>query len=137
LHRNVKLQSNFREKVAFARKHGIIKGILWHQGESDTEPNLIPGYEERLGKLFTQLRSHAGVHDLPLFMGELGSYSKNQDNWKLINEAIHRYNSKDKNSFVINTQDLKPKEDNVHFNSEGQRLMGERFAVKVAAVMKR
>lgn len=137
LHRKVKLQTNFREKIQFVKKHGIIKGILWHQGESDAEPHLIPGYEERLRKAFAELRSHTGIPKLPIFIGELGSYSKNQENWNLINKAIHRYSSKDKNSFVIHTQDLKPKEDNVHFNSEGQRLMGERFATKAAEIIKR
>ncbi len=137
LHRNVKLQTNFREKIEFARKHGIIKGILWHQGESDAELRLIPGYENRLHELFTQLRSYARNRKLPVFIAELGSYSKNQENWDLINKAIHHYNSKDKNSFVINTQDLKSKEDYIHFNSEGQRQMGERFATAVAEVMKR
>jgi len=137
LHRNVKLQTNFREKVELAEKHGIVKGILWHQGESDSEFSLMPGYEHRLQKLFKQLRAHTGIPELPIFIAELGSYSENQENWNLINKAIHHYSLTDKNSFVINTQDLKPKEDKVHFNSAGQRLMGERFAIKAAEVIKR
>src|SRR5690554_1837837 len=34
-HRDVQLFSNFLEKVEIAKKEGVIKGILWHQGESD------------------------------------------------------------------------------------------------------
>jgi len=137
LHRNVKLLSNFRERMEFAKKHGTIKGILWHQGEADTETSLISGYEERLQKLFSQLRTNAGNRKLPILIGELGSFSQNQTNWDLINKAIHRYAAEDKNSFVIDTQDLKSKEDRIHFNSEAQRLMGERMAKKFVEVRKK
>src|SRR5690606_38303303 len=37
MHRDVKLLSNFKEKVDFAQQHGTIKGNLWHQGESDAK----------------------------------------------------------------------------------------------------
>lgn len=130
LHRGVKLLTNFRERLEQAKKYGTIKGILWHQGESDTEPGLIPGYEDRLQKLFTRLRSYCGNATLPVLIGELGSFSQNQANWNLINESIHRYASGDKNAFVVDTKDLKSKEDKIHFDSEGQRVMGRRMAEK-------
>ncbi|MDQ6812182.1 MAG: sialate O-acetylesterase, partial [Bacteroidota bacterium] len=34
-YRQVTLLSNFKEKVQLAKKYGKIKGLLWHQGESD------------------------------------------------------------------------------------------------------
>jgi hypothetical protein len=130
LYRNVKLLTNFRERVEVAKKYGTIKGILWHQGESDTDSISIPGYEERLQKLFTQLRIFAGDTKLPIILGELGSFSDNQANWDLINKAMHDYELKDERVFVVDTEDLKSKEDKIHFNSEAQRIMGERMAKK-------
>ena len=88
LHRNVRLLSNFKARVEAVKKYGTIKGILWHQGEADTEPKLIPGYEERLRKIFTQLRSYCDNATLPIVIGELGSFSGNQANWDLINQSI-------------------------------------------------
>ncbi len=128
LYRNVKLFSNFREKVELAKRYGIIKGILWHQGESDANERNIPKYEERLNTLFSKFRATIGNDSLPVLMGELGSYSANKKNWALINEIIHNYSIKDKSNAVVSTSDLKHKGDSVHFNSKGQRLMGKRFA---------
>ena len=128
LHRNVRLLSNFKGRVEAVKKYGTIKGILWHQGEADTEPNLIPGYEQRLQKIFAQLRLYCHNSTLPIVIGELGSFSENQANWDLINQSIHRYVSTDKQATVVDTHDLKPKDDKIHFNSEGQRIMGERMA---------
>ncbi len=130
LYRNVKLLSNFKNRVEAVKKYGTIKGVLWHQGESDTQSSLIAGYGERLKQLFSRFRKEVGNPAVPIFIGELGSYSENQTNWNLINEAIHKYAEVDKNAFVINTQDLKSKDDKIHFNSEGQRMMGERMAKK-------
>jgi hypothetical protein len=128
LHRNVKLLTNFKERVEQAKKYGTIKGILWHQGEADTEPKLISGYEERLRKLFTSLRTYCGDTTLPIVIGELGSFSENQANWDLINQSLRRYAATDTNAFVVSTHDLKSKEDKIHFNAEGQRTMGGRMA---------
>ena len=47
LHRNVKLLSNFLAKIEIAKQYGIIKGILWHQGESDANEGNILHYKER------------------------------------------------------------------------------------------
>jgi Carbohydrate esterase, sialic acid-specific acetylesterase len=128
LYRNVKLYSNFLSKIEIAKQFGVIKGILWHQGESDANEKNIPYYKERLRVLFAKFRSAAGNNNLPVLIGELGSFSKNKQQFSLINNSIHDYSSEDKNTAVISTSDLKDKGDSLHFNSKGQRMMGRRFA---------
>jgi hypothetical protein len=128
VHRGVKLLSNFKNRVDSAKQYGTIKGILWHQGESDTDTSLILGYGERLEKLFSVFRTHIGNPTLPILIGELGSFSENQTNWIKINKIIHQYAEKDKNAMVISTQDILSKDDRIHFNGASQRTMGERMA---------
>jgi len=128
VHRNVKLFSNFLDKLEIGKKYGIIKGILWHQGESDANEKDIPLYPKRLSELIERFRTSAGNSDLPVLLGELGSFSNDKENWKLINKAIKEYSIHDKHTTVISTADLEHKGDDIHFDSKGQRLMGKRFA---------
>lgn len=128
LHRGVRLMTNFQERVSSAAKFGVIKGILWHQGESDTNDQSIPGYGDRLKSIFTAFRRHCHNPKLPILIGKLGSFSENQDRWNAINQAIEKYTSKDKYAFIVETADLKSKEDKIHFAAEGQRTMGVRMA---------
>ena len=128
IHRDVKLMTNFRQRVSSAAKFGTIKGILWHQGESDTNDKSIPGYEERLAKIYQEFRRICEDPTLLILIGNLGSYSENQHRWNAVNAAIEKYASSDKNAFVIETFDLKSKADKIHFDAEGQRTMGIRMA---------
>jgi len=128
VYRSVKLFSNFLAKVEIAKQNGIIKGILWHQGESDANAKDIPLHKQRLHLLFSKFRAEVGNNELPVLLGELGSFSENPADFDLINKAIHDYAAEDKNSRVISTKDLKDKGDHLHFNSKGQRIMGKRFA---------
>lgn len=128
VHRDVKLFSNFLEKLEIGKRHGIVKGILWHQGESDANEKDIPFYSKRLAELVNRFRSAAGNRNLPVLLGELGSFSIDKKNWKMINNAIYEYSLHDKNSIVVSTADLGHKGDSIHFDSKGQRLMGKRFA---------
>jgi hypothetical protein len=130
LFRGVHLLSNFNSNVDFVEQYGIVKGILWHQGESDASPELIEEYKQNLEKIIAEFRNSAGNNDLPFFMGELGSFARHerQLRWDSINNVLHKVASQDENTFVIGTGDLQTKGDSVHFNSEGQRSMGWRFA---------
>lgn len=128
VHRNVKLLSNFIEKVETGKKYGTIKAILWHQGESDANEKDIPEYQTRLSKLFQLFRTSTGNDSLPILLGELGSYSKDKENWRRLNKIINDYSLQDNNTAVISTSDLKDKGDTLHFNSVGQRILGQRFA---------
>ena len=128
IHREVKLLFNFKEKVKLAKKYGEIKGVIWHQGESNANKKGFLNYEENMSVLFREFRKTVGDKKLPILIGELGSYSKNNESKQLINKKIQNYIRKDDNSFFITTSDLKDRGDKVHFNSEGQRIMGSRFA---------
>ncbi|MDF9799464.1 hypothetical protein OKW21_004727 [Catalinimonas alkaloidigena] len=131
--RNVQLMHNFEEKVDLARQSGHIKGILWHQGESDATDELIPLYPAQLGKLISTFRTYIGDANLPVLIGELGPYAtpdEKQQRWHRINEAIHQFADSDQLIRVASTSDLQHKGDDVHFNSESQRILGKRFAEK-------
>jgi len=126
--RGVALFSNFRERVEASLDHGTLKGILWHQGESDASPEKTAVYEENLKILFGRFREVAGNDSLPIVMGKLGSFFVKPQNWERVNEKMVSYVASDEFCDIIETLDLGHKGDRVHFSSEAQRAMGKRFA---------
>jgi hypothetical protein len=136
IHRTVKLLTNFNAKVTIAKSYGNIKGILWHQGESDASPTSIATYHKKLTLLFEIFRTNIGNKNLPILIGKLGSYSNDKKNWNLINKSIIKVAKQDSAVYIISTFDLKDKGDKLHFNSESQRKMGERMAFKFISTLK-
>jgi hypothetical protein len=131
-YRNVALLTNFREKVQIGNTHGQIKGILWHQGETDSgKPETIEIYDRQLQKLISIFREEVKDPNLPIFIGELGAFSQTPENWLAINGKIRDYLKTDSSAFLIETRELLDKGDRVHFDSEGQRTMGIRFGREV------
>ncbi|WP_422080757.1 sialate O-acetylesterase [Ulvibacterium sp.] len=127
--RGVALSSNFRERVKASQKHGTLKGILWHQGESDAHKGRTKEeHLENMGTLFGRLRAIVGQASLPIVVGKLGSFGIQQKQWDQINASIEAYASSDDFCEVIETFDLKHKGDSLHFNSAAQREMGKRYA---------
>ena len=116
------------EKLETGRKFGIIKGILWHQGETDANEKDIPLYQERLSALISRFRSSAGESTLPVLLGELGNFSVDKENWNMINKAINNYSRLDSRTVVISSAGLQHKGGGIHFDSESQRILGKRFA---------
>jgi len=130
IHRNVPLLTNFQEKVGIGKAVGQIKGILWHQGESDAKEDCIQLYKERMAQLFAKFREITDKPELPVLVGTLPSFPKNYYNKMKINEQIKLYALSDNNTFLVDTSGLDHKGDNVHFNSESLRIIGKRFAEK-------
>ncbi|MBO0322409.1 sialate O-acetylesterase [Muricauda sp. CAU 1633] len=131
--RGVTLLDNFKEKVNFVNDYGTIKGILWHQGESNATSELIPKYSQRLDSLINTFRILVENDSLPIILGELGSYAEpieKKMKWDSINTIIHNVVETDKNLGVIETGDLIHKGDKIHFDSESQRKLGQRMANK-------
>ncbi len=131
LHRGVYLFSNFRNRAEFASKVGIIKGILWHQGENNANQIQFKNYDKNLKKLFLNFRRVVQNDSLPILVGELGKFLRKQefDSYPdSINYTLKHITDLDKNVLLIKTDDLYHKGDFLHFDSHSQRLLGKRFA---------
>ena len=139
LHRDVNLLSNFKEKVDFVKQYGTIKGILWHQGESDAKPSLLPAYKENLPKLFKIFREYIGDKELPIMPANLGLFAPPDDQmkWDAINAVMNLLPLKDKYIFPIISEGLRDKGDQLHFNSKSQRELGKRFAYQYIKILKK
>jgi hypothetical protein len=62
-------------KALFAQKEGEIKGVLWHQGESDTvTEELANTYEAKLHQLIKDIRTDLSIADLPFIAGNLAEF---------------------------------------------------------------
>lgn len=88
--RGVKLIDNFKEKVDFSRNYGTIKGIIWHQGESNAKSEMLSKYPQRLDSLINKFRVLVENDSLPIILGELGSYTcpiDKQMRWDSINNS--------------------------------------------------
>ena len=60
-------------RLRTAMKSGVIKGIIWHQGEANSTPERSPDYLKKLESLIKRLREIAGDENLPFVAGELGA----------------------------------------------------------------
>ena len=69
-------------------------------------------------------------------MGELGAFSKEPTSFEAINAIIRTYPSTDHYAGFIKTFDLLHKGDSLHFNSAGQRIMGERYAKEIVKLLR-
>jgi len=108
-----------------AQKYGVIKGILLHQGESDSGDQNWP---KNVKIVYDNLLKELGLkeEDVPLLVGELVS----NDQGGLCyyhNKIIRNINNEIKNSYVISSEGCQSKNDGYNFNTEGNRMLGKRY----------
>jgi len=128
VHRKVQLFSNLVEKISIGKRYGIVKAILWHQGESDANEKDVVNYQKSLTHLFKMIRDEAADVTLPIITGGIGLFKKDTTYQHIINKEMENIRLADKNIHIIQTDDFTDKGDKLHFDSGSQRLMGERMA---------
>lgn len=136
----------FKQAVARAKaaqKDGTLKGILWHQGESDAgAQDTAETYGERLSQMVTDLREELDTPTAPFVAGTLGDFLavKSKEGkpsyWKLINEQITALPKTLPHSAIADSAGLKDKGDKVHFDSPSLRTLGRRYAEAMQGVQK-
>lgn len=108
-----------------AMKHGQLAGILWHQGESDADPEHIATYAIRFQKMIAQLRADLGAENVPLVVGELGHYRPEFAGMNAVLATLPR--SVPLCAFV-SSAGLTDKGDHLHFNTPSLHEFGRRYA---------
>lgn len=117
------------ERTKIATKDGVLKGILWHQGESDSNENDAGVYEDRLAALIETLRADLGMPDVAFVVATLADYFiENQPKGKIVNAALKHIPQRVKYTACVDASGLEHKGDHVHFNSNALRELGRRYA---------
>jgi hypothetical protein len=132
LYNGVRLKSNLTEKLKWAMNYGTVKGIIWHQGESDANASKIQLFRENTEALFEYFRSVAGDPGLPVVAGELGLFpgvEKNRPEYLQINDILSSIAAGDPDTELVRSFGTRPKSDLVHFDGPSQRIMGRRYAL--------
>jgi chondroitin AC lyase len=106
-----------------ALKYGKLKGVIWHQGESDASSH--QAYMDKLLKLIQGLRFDFDIPDLPFIAGQISNDKPHREEF---NTMILDLPSRMENTAVVTTENIATT-DSTHFNSESQRLLGKRYAV--------
>ncbi len=117
-----------RAKVAL--QAGTLKGILWHQGESDSKPPLAEAYEQKLHALIARLRNELHAASVPFIAGQLGQFEERpwDEHRKLVNAAHQSLSTKVARAAFVNSNGLAHKGDEVHFDAASYRELGRRYA---------
>lgn len=118
-------------RAKLAAPSGVIKGVLWHQGESDTakEQN-ADTYGARLTQMFKDLRADLNSPDLPIVVGQLGEFLT-PDKYPFIatvRTTIQQMPVALPQVAYADSTGLTDKGDKLHFNAASQREFGVRYA---------
>ena len=104
---------------------GVLKGILWHQGESDNNPQSAAAYPEKFRILIQRLRTDLRLPRLPVVAGEIGYFNKEN----VINKVIDALPGLVSYMAVVSAEGLADKGDKVHFDTPSARELGKRYAL--------
>jgi hypothetical protein len=145
---NHKLYDEAVERVTDASEHGILKGVLWHQGEynsgSNTDPDSDPaGYAARLQALVSNLRASFGNPALPFVCGKFvpatWTYADGSPGAftglpfrATVEAALSDLPNHRSNTFCVDNNGLRGRSDQlIHFDAYSQRLLGQRYAAAI------
>jgi len=116
-----------------AQKQGVIRGILLHQGESNTNdrqwPNKVKGIYDNLLKDL-DLKADA----VPLLAGEVVNADQRGASAS-INQIIAELPQTIPTAYVISSKGCEARQDRLHFTPAGYRELGTRYGEKMLALM--
>jgi len=121
------------ELAKLAQKDGVIKGILLHQGESNTNDSL---WTKKVKLVYDNLLNDLSLDNkaVPLLAGE----TVNADQGGIcasMNRIIATLPAVIPNAHVISSAGCPDAADNLHFNAEGYRILGKRYAEKMLSLL--
>lgn len=120
------------EVAKLAQKDGVIKGILLHQGESNTGDKEWP---VKVKGVYDNLLKDLGLSaaDVPLLAGEV----VNADQRGVcagMNTIINTLPEVIPTAHVVSSAGCPAAADNLHFTAEGYRMLGTRYAAQILSL---
>ena len=122
------------EMAKIAQKDGVIKGILLHQGESNTNDTL---WTKKVKGVYDNLLKDLNLkaESTPLLAGEV-VHADQGGICASMNKIIATLPETIPNSYVISSSGCPDAADNLHFTAEGYRMLGKRYASKMLSLQR-
>ncbi len=113
-----------------AQKDGVLKGILLHQGETNTGDEKWPSY---VNKIYNDMLDDLSIDSksVPLIVGEV--VSSQNSCCSSMNKIIQSLPDVIPTAYIVSSEGCAAKDD-AHFSSEGYREMGRRYAEKLLSL---
>lgn len=122
----------YDDTIARARQaleRGVLSGILWHQGESDSNEQDAGLYLDRLVDLIRRLRADLGAPDVPFVAATIGDFVVAHNPWaETVNEALRRLPDVVARTACVEAEGLGHGGDDLHFDAASARALGRRYA---------
>jgi len=121
------------EMAKLAQKDGVIKGILLHQGESNTNDSIWP---QKVKGVYDNLIKDLNLNpkNVPLLAGELVNTDQ-KGACASMNKIIATLPQIITNSYVIPSTGCTGIPDHLHFTADGYRELGKRYAVQMLSLL--
>jgi hypothetical protein len=118
--------------------------FVWMQGERDGNVKRGDEHEASLRGLIEQIRTDMGRSDLNFVIGRISDYGSGREHWDKVRAAQVKVAEADPRGAWVDTDDLndvtvddrKIRRD-LHYTAEGRKILGERFALKAIALLKK
>lgn len=122
------------EIARLAQKDGVIKGVLLHQGESNTGDTTWPS---KVKVVYDNLMKDLNLEpsNVPLLAGEVVNEDQ-QGICAKMNSIIATLPQTIPNTYIISSAGCPDGPDNLHFSAEGYRMLGMRYAEKMLSLLR-
>ena len=126
-----RLYDNAVFQAKLALRSSTIAGILWHQGESDSQNDKYLVHGKKLKLVLDSMRKELDLCDVPVLIGGLGDfladYDEGHQQWPQINEEMEKLTQSDPKMAFVPATGLGHNGDNLHFNAEALYAFGLRY----------
>jgi hypothetical protein len=120
------------EMAKLAQTKGVIKGILLHQGESNTNDSAWP---QKVKVVYDNLMKDLNLNPkkVPLLAGEV-VHADQGGVCASMNNIIQQLPKTIPNAYVVSSAGCPAAADHLHFTAEGYRMLGKRYAEKMLSL---
>lgn len=106
-----------------------VKGMVWMQGESDTNKTIAEAeqYEDNLRTLFAAMRKELGMPELKIIVGGISTTPPLAPFSDVVRQKQKQYCDKDELAIYVDNTDIPIGDDGWHYNGNEDLRLGKRF----------